>query len=403
MKLPLKNIPGAQVSLGMYVHKIAGKWIDHPFWKLSFLVSDTKTLHIIQALGDKEVWIDISKGMDVKPATPEASTTRPRENVPAVTAEAGPTPPRTGFGGEVVRAEAVRDRAKGVAKALFGDARMGRALNVAAASEIVDELSNAVLSSQAAMLSVVRLKNKDDYTYLHSVAVSVLMVALGRRLGLDGEALTDLGMAGLLHDIGKVGVSDTILNKPGRLSPLETSSMRLHPQIGWDILHKFSASHPTALDVCLHHHEKVDGSGYPDKLSGIAISRAARMGAICDVYDAITSVRPYKKGWEPVDAIRRMAEWQEGHFDREIFHTFVRMIGIYPAGTLVRLRSDRLAVVLTQSRDSTLTPMVRAFRSLPSNEDIEPVQIDLEDPSDAIVGIESPLELHIDLPALMRT
>ena len=132
------------------------------------------------------------------------------------------------------------------------------------------------------------------------------------------------------------------------------------------------------------------------------LSDLAAMGAICDVYDAITSDRPYKKGWEPVDAIRKMAEWQEGHFDREIFHTFVKMIGIYPTGTLVRLQSDRLAVVLTQGRNSTLTPIVRAFRLLPSNEDIEPVQVDLEEQSDAIVGIEDPSGLDINMPALLR-
>lgn len=228
------------------------------------------------------------------------------------------------------------------------------------------------------------------------------MMALGRQLGIVGQALTDLGMAGLLHDIGKVGVADAILNKPGRLSPLEMASVRLHPQIGWDMLRAISSAHPVAMEVCLHHHEKLDGTGYPDKLAGDAISRAARMGAICDVYDAVTSDRPYKKGWEPAEAIRRMAEWQEGHFDREIFFTFVKMIGIYPSGTLVRLRSERLAVVLAQNESSTLTPLVRVFRSLSSNQDIEPILLDLQDPSDAIIGIEDPVAFDIDVPALLR-
>jgi hypothetical protein len=126
------------------------------------------------------------------------------------------------------------------------------------------------------------------------------------------------------------------------------------------------------------------------------------LGAICDVYDAITSDRPYKKGWEPAEAIRRMAEWQEGHFDRDLFHAFVKLIGIYPTGTLVRLKSQRLAVVLTQGRNSSLTPIVRAFRSLPSNEDIEPVLVDLDDPVDAIIGIENPSEWGINMPVLLR-
>lgn len=404
MNSPLKKIPSARVTQGMYVHKIVGKWIDHPFWKGSFLVTDAKTLRVLQALGQTEVWIDIDKGIDLDTAAADAHTP-PLDDSHAPVAAAPapiPAPPRTDFGDDVVRAEALRERAKDVAKALFTDARMGRALDMDAATDIVGEVNDAIMRHPAAMLSVVRLKKKDDYTYLHSVAVSALMMALGRRLGIEGEELRDLGMAGLLHDIGKVGVADKVLNKPGRLNPLETTSIRLHPQIGWDILCKVSGAHPVILDVCLHHHEKTDGSGYPDKLFGAAISRAARMGAICDVYDAITSDRPYKKGWEPVEAIRRMAEWQEGHFDRDIFHTFVRMIGIYPTGTLVRLQSDRLAVVLTQGRNSTLTPTVRAFRSLPSLQDIEPVQLDLDDRSDAIVGIEDPLDLDIDMPTLLR-
>lgn len=402
MNSSLKKVPITLVTRGMYVHKICGKWIDHPFWKGSFLVSDAKILHILQTLGDKEVWINTDKGMDVDLATLHASTISAREVAVTVIAEPEPVQQRTHFGDDVVRAEALRDRAKDVAKALFHDARMGRALSMDAATDIVEEVNNAIMHNPAAMLSVVRLKKKDDYTYLHSVAVSALMIALGRRLGFEREALRELGMAGLLHDIGKVGVADKVLNKPGRLDALEMVSIRLHPKIGWDILCKVPGAHPVTLDVCLHHHEKTDGSGYPGKQSGETLSRAARMGAICDVYDAITSNRPYKEGWEPAEAIRRMAEWQEGHFDRGIFHAFVKMIGIYPTGTLVRLQSDRLAVVLAQGHNSTLTPIVRVFRSLPSHEDIEPVQLDLADLSDAIVGIEDPSGLNINMPALLR-
>jgi HD-GYP domain-containing protein (c-di-GMP phosphodiesterase class II) len=309
--------------------------------------------------------------------------------------------PRSDFGSEVAQAERIRDRARGVVKSLFADARMGKALSMDAAVEIVEEVGHSITSNPEAILSVLRLKKKDDYTYLHSVAVAALMMALGRRLGIEGEPLRELGMAGLLHDIGKVGVADAVLNKPGRLSPLEMISVRLHPVLGWDILCQQPGTSKVVLDVCLHHHEKVDGNGYPDKLSGDDLSRAARMGAICDVYDAITSERCYKDAWQPAEAIRRMAEWQEGHFDRQLFHAFVKMIGIYPTGTLVRLASGRLAVVLVQGRGSSLSPIVRAFRALPSNEELAPVLVDLEDPADSIVGIEDPRDWDIDVPALL--
>lgn len=400
MTSPLKKIPVARVARGMYVHKICGNWLDHPFWRGSFLVEDDTTLATLRAMGNLEVWIDTVKGLDLP--QPVARVTSPAAPAPPPAAPPEPEPPRTAFGNDIARAEELRDRAKAAAKALFQDARLGRALRMETAASIVDEVDDAIARNPAAMLSVLRLKNKDDYTYLHSVAVAALMMALGRRLGYAGSELKELGLAGLLHDIGKVGVPDAVLNKPGRLSPLEMTSVRQHPQIGWDILRREAAAGPVALDVCLHHHEKTDGSGYPEKLAGDTISRAARMGAICDVYDAITSDRPYKRGWEPAEAIRRMAEWQDGHFDREIFHAFVKLIGIYPTGTLVRLSSERLAVVLAQGEGSSLNPTVRLVCRVPGGEPLEPTQLELAESDDRITGIEDPASWGLHIPRLLR-
>jgi len=398
MKSPLKKIPASRAVLGMYVRRIEGKWLEHPFWRGSFLVADEQTLKVLRALTQHEIWIDTQKGTDEAAPAPDA----PDAVAPVPPPAPEPEPERTDFGGDVIRAEAIRDRAKLAARALFEDARMGRALRTETLANVIDEVESAITRNPAAMLSVLRLKNKDDYTYLHSVAVAALMMALGRRLGFEGPDLTELGLAGLLHDIGKVGIPDATLNKPGRLGPLEWASVRQHPEIGWDILRRESAASPMALDVCLHHHEKIDGSGYPHKLGGEEISRVARMGAICDVYDAITSDRPYKRGWEPAEAIRRMAEWQEGHFDREIFHAFVKLVGIYPTGTLVRLASDRLAIVLEQSAGSSLTPTVRLVCTVPDGEPLEPFVLELEDGVDRIVGIEDAARWGVQVPQLLR-
>jgi hypothetical protein len=150
--------------------------------------------------------------------------------------------------------------------------------------------------------------------------------------------------------------------------------------------------HPVALDVCLHHHEKMDGSGYPDQLKGDSISLFARMGAVCDVYDAITSNRPYKAGWDPAESLRKMAEWTKGHFDPTIFQAFVKSLGIYPVGSLLRLSSGRLGVVIEQSEKSLLTPLVKVFFSTKSNLRIIPEVVDLSSPdcTDKIAGREDP-------------
>jgi putative nucleotidyltransferase with HDIG domain len=213
-----------------------------------------------------------------------------------------------------------------------------------------------------ALISLVRLKTSDEYTYMHSVAVCALMVALARQLNLPANLVHEAGIAGLMHDVGKAAMPVAILNKPGRLSEAEFETMRGHPEAGSHMLLSSTHFTPRVLDVCLHHHEKVDGSGYPHKLVGSQISLFARMGAVCDVYDAITSDRPYKSAWGPADAIHRMAEWQ-GHFDEKIFQAFVKCVGIYPVGALVRLQSGVIGVVCEQHEKSLLTPKVMAFYS----------------------------------------
>ena len=146
------------------------------------------------------------------------------------------------------------------------------------------------------------------------------------------------------------------------------------------------------LDVCLHHHEKTDGSGYPEGLKGDEISLFAKMGAVCDVYDAITSNRPYKSGWDPAASLRKMAEWANGHFDPRVFQAFVKIMGIYPVGSLVRLTSGCIGVVVVQTTKSLTTPTVKVFFSTKSNMRILPQIVDLSRPDsmEKIVGREDP-------------
>lgn len=198
------------------------------------------------------------------------------------------------------------------------------------------------------------------------------------------------GAGGLVHDVGKALVSDAILNKPGKLTDEEFVSIKMHSQLGHKLLVEGKGATEVMLDVCLHHHEKIDGSGYPKGLTDTQISRVAKMGAVCDVYDAITSNRPYKNGWDPSDSLRRMAEWK-GHFDPLIFQAFVKSLGIYPVGSLVRLESGRLAVVVEQHSQSLLVPKVKVFFSTKSRMQITQEVIDLSRPqcADKIVARES--------------
>ena len=394
----LVRIRVKQLRLGMHVHELCGSWMDHPFWRGAFQLDDPKDLHTLLSTGIKEVWIDTDKGLGI-PAEADGSEGESEEVVAAevettlAQADNGSRmAERVNITQEAARAVKICAKSKQAVSTMFHEARMGKALDAEDALPIVEEISTSVMRNPGALISLARLKNKDDYTYMHSVAVCALMVSLSRQLGLDEAQIRQAGLAGLLHDVGKMMIPVEILNKPGKLTDPEFQTIKSHPGQGHKMLLEGKGISEVALDVCLHHHEKVDGSGYPEKLSAEQISLYAKMGAVCDVYDAITSNRPYKNGWEPTESLRKMAEWSHGHFDQRIFEAFVRSIGIYPIGSLVKLESNRLGVTIEQTEKSLLTPVVKVFFSINSNARIPPEILDLSKPGckDKIVSHEDP-------------
>ena len=386
-----------QLRLGMHVHELCGSWMDHPFWRGAFLLNDPSDLKTLLSTGLKEVWIDDAKGLGVEGGKDEESVAAEIETTLAKADTAGPVVQRINIAQEAARAIKICAKSKQAVTSMFKEARMGKALSSDDALPIVEEISTSVMRNPGALIGLARLKNKDDYTYMHSVAVCALMVSLARQLGLDDEQVRQAGLAGLLHDVGKMMVSLSILNKPGKLTDAEFGSVKSHPAEGHKMLLEGIGIGEVALDVCLHHHEKMDGSGYPERLTDTQISLFAKMGAVCDVYDAITSNRPYKNGWEPAESLRKMAEWSSGHFDPAIFHAFVKVIGIYPLGSLVKLESGHLGVIVEQAAKSLLTPVVKVFFSIKSNTRIPPEMLDLSKPGckDKIVSHEDPVKWGI--------
>ena len=396
-----KKIPVRNIRIGMYIQELCGSWMDHPFWKKSFLLESDEDLNTLQTCGIQEVWIDTSKGIDVEgdvvAITAEEHQQKIAEELQLMATSAPQVVAKISIQQELETARKLQAKSKAAVTSMFNEVRMGNAIKVSEAAPLVDEISQSITRNPEAFLNLARLKTKDDYTYMHSVAVCALMIALGKQLGLTGEDLKEAGLAGLLHDVGKMMIPDEVLNKPGKLTDEEFEIIKGHPLKGWELLHGSPDITATALDVCLHHHERVDGKGYPDKLSGDKLTLFARMGAVCDVYDALTSNRCYKNGWEPADTIRKMAEWKDGHFDERVFQAFVKTIGIYPSGTLVRLKSGRLAIVLEQTERSLLMPVVKVFFSTKSNEPILPEMIDLSRSQESIAGAEDPTKWGFDL------
>lgn len=383
----LKTIPVADLCPGMYVQEFPGAWMDHPFWRSKFVIKGEEQVRMILKSGIREVLIDTELGVDVQP---RAEIIKP---APVAVPEAPrPLPPKTvSLSEEMLRARKICGTARNAVAEMLREARMGQTVSCEAVETLVADIASSVGRNPGALISLARLKTADDYTYMHSVAVCALMVALARQLGLDEAQTREAGVAGLLHDMGKALVDSEVLNKPGKLTDEEFAAVKKHPELGHQVLLESTGVPQAALEVCLHHHEKMDGSGYPHRQKGDEISLLAKMGAVTDVYDAITSNRPYKAGWDPAEAIRRMTEWSEGHFDRRVFQAFVKSVGIYPTGSLVKLASGRLAVVVEQGTQSLLKPVVRAFFSTKSQHYVKPELIDLaRTPNEKIVGAEDP-------------
>jgi HD-GYP domain-containing protein (c-di-GMP phosphodiesterase class II) len=391
----LKKIGVEQLILGMHLKEFCGSWMEHPFWRTGFVITDPKDIKTILASSIKEVWIDSSKGTDVPAGQSVVTESESEEQVEAelrqaVSAqrEVAPVPAEV----EIKRAAKICHQSKQAVISMFQEARMGKTVDAGGAKQMVEEISDSVTRNPGALISLARLKTVDDYTYMHSVAVCAMMVALAKQLGLDEAQTRSAGLAGLLHDLGKAAMPMDVLNKPGKLTDAEFAIIKTHPEKGHGLLHGGKDVDPMVLDVCLHHHEKMDGSGYPKGLKGDEISLFAKMGAVCDVYDAITSNRPYKTGWDPAESLRKMAEWSNGHFDGKVFQAFVKSLGIYPIGSLVQLSSGRLGVVVEQTSKSLTTPCVKVFFSTKSNMRIVPELVDLSRPgvTEKIASREDP-------------
>jgi HD-GYP domain-containing protein (c-di-GMP phosphodiesterase class II) len=397
----LKKVDSSQLRLGMFIHDLDCGWMEHPFVRSRFLLTSDDEIGKIRAAGIRGVTIDCARGLglDDAPTLEEAAAVTEAEV--AAIAEKPLAPLRVTLAEEFDRAVAIRRQAAGLVKSVMQDARLGKAVEMDRVAPVVENVTASILRNAGALLGLSVIKNKDDYTFLHSVSVCTLLVAFCRSRGMDADTIYQAGIGGLLHDTGKALIPDHILNKPGRLTDEEFAIVRRHPKDGYDILCRTGGIGDIALDITLHHHERRDGSGYPDRQDESAISELAQMAAIVDVYDAITADRCYHKGMPPAEALRKLYEWSKFHFNPALTQAFMRCVGIYPVGTLVLLESGRLAVVVEPHETSLLTPKVNVFYSTKSQTYIKPEMVDLArglgfGGGDKIVRHESPDKWQVD-------
>lgn len=396
----IKKIAISRLLPGMYLHDLNVGWMDHPFMRNQFKISSADEIAQIAGLGVREIYIDTDRGLDVHDA-PTADEVKAAIEVEMARTADAPHPARMARSEEMARAKVIHREANKVVRAMLNDVRLGQAVRLEQAEEVVEAITGSILRNDSALIGLGGIKNKDEYTFQHSVSVCTLLVAFAQSHGMDASSIRLAGIGGLLHDAGKMKVPDAILNKPGKYTDEEFAIMKAHPEEGEKILLSIPGIHAVSIDIAAHHHERYDGSGYPRQRAGEELSEFARMAAIVDVYDAITSTRCYHRGMPAAEGLRKLWEWSKFHFDPKLVQDFIRTVGIYPVGSLVKLESGRLAIVLEQNETSLLSPCVKAVFSTRSNTYIQPLLIDLARPmghggGDRILGYEDPAKWKID-------
>lgn len=394
----IKRIRSEQLKPGMFIHDLNCGWMEHPFPFNAVKVSDEKIIEKIIGSGIREIYIDTHKGLDVTDApTQEEFNAEMHGRITSVVDSYANEPVNTvPLKDEIIQAKILRNEAHQIVHNFMSDAKLGKQIRVEETIPVVEDIISSVMRNQDAFISLSRIKHKDEYTYQHSLSVCALMVTFSRAMEYEQNVILEAGIGGMLHDVGKMKVPDTILNKPGTLSESEFASMKSHAAIGRDLLRKTPHVPETAIIITGQHHERFDGTGYPEKMQKDEISQLGQMASIVDVYDALTSERIYHKGMAPTAALNKLFEWSKFHFNPHLVERFICMIGIYPVGSLVRLQSGLLGVVVDSGQESLLRPMVRVVFDTRRDFAVAPHDIDLSvQLDDSIVGHESPKKWNI--------
>lgn len=396
----IKRIPIRSLKVGMYISDMNTDWIPHYNYSRQGKIGSAAVVEKIRKLGVREVYIDTSKGLDASDGVPWEEIDR--ENQAELLRIGEQTPynrPRVELASERDRADALHSEAKTLINSLMADVKLGRAININSVNEVANGLLESVFRNHNALTCLGRIRHKDSYLMEHSVNLSVLMSVYGRYRKLPYDVLHHIMVGALLHDIGKTMVPDEVLHKPGRLSDQEFEVIKRHALYSQEILQQTEGVSELTIQVAAQHHEKMDGSGYPQGLKGEQISEYGRMTAIVDVYDAITADRVYHRGIPPTAAMKKLIEWSDHHLDRRLVDIFIQCMGIFPVGSLVEMNSGLMGVVIEINEHDQMTPTVRLFQHHQSGRPVAWRVLDLSVPGcqDGIKRALDPLKEGVQL------
>jgi len=346
-----KKVSVSELRFGMYVAELDRPWTETPFRFQGFVLSSERELDTLKKYC-KSVFVDSERSSTLADA---------------------PRPGMQYFGRTVYPEKASVEQELGPARTAFttshtlvqealSKVRVGRTLDAERVRTAVKDLTGSVLRNPDAMMLFAQLRDKGEYSVSHSLDVSIYMAAFGRFLQLEQTQIELLGYLGLLQDIGKVRLPKELLEKRGRLTPGELARAKLHVNYSAQILRTTPGLPPELPELATLHHERYDGSGYPNRLRGSQIGLIGSIAAIADTFDAMTVQRPYADPVAPSAAISNLYKWRDVLFDAGIVEQFIRFIGIFPVGSLVELNSGEVGVVISQNPEQRLKPRVMVIR-----------------------------------------
>lgn len=361
-----------ELKIGMYVAELDRPWLESPFLFQGFVIESDEDLdklreccEFVSVDGERSrVNIKAASGGGDAPARSEpanfhvgaAAATRSTSKI------AGKSRSHTSFQVEYEHAREVRGQARNSTIKVLDDVRLGRSVDAGETRQVVGGLINTISRNASTALWLTNLRTKDAYIADHSINTSILAIAFARHLDLPKAEIATIGIGALLHDVGMMRVPNGILEKPDPLSDEEFAVVRRHPAEGHAVLKITQHLPDSCLRIVRSHHERLDGSGYPDGLKGEDIPVGALIVAVADVYDAMTADRPYRPGVSPQEALTTLHKEAADHFGRELIEKFIKCIGIYPIGSLVHLSNESLGIVMASNPKARLQPLVMLVR-----------------------------------------
>ena len=357
------------LEIGMYVVGIAQQTNPNQIKRMGHVTSRQQIQELVSQ-GVLVVWVDPSRTLIKKQAEAKTESPAPTTNESGNERYSNRPP-------QEQRIRRLYQEAKHFQGKLFRTLKKGEEVQVAELEAIADDLVDCIFDNRDALFCLARIRDKDSYLMEHSLNVGMLLANFGRFLDLERSILRDLTIGGLLHDTGKIMIPDAILHKPGKLTDDEFVIMKSHVNQSIEILKNAKGITPVMMTVAACHHERLDGRGYPYGLAGQQLDLYARMSTIVDVYDALTADRCYRAGMPPTAAFRILLQEAGSQFDEELVRKFIKCMGVHPIGTLVKLQSGRLAIVVERNDQAPLQPKVKVIYSTTGQHHLEVKVLDL--------------------------